>query len=185
LKPQPIISPASSTSIGREPADSLAAQQNPLLRAILLEPVMGRTLSFAGTMTTIKVSSASTNGVYCVSEYWLPPSFPGPPPHVHRRIEHTWYVLEGSPQVLLECKFFQVPTGACVHVPQGVAHTFSNPGNMPCRVLAIDTPGDFVAYYEALAEAFPGDTPVDPQRIVEIQRRFDTYPPELLKGDLK
>jgi hypothetical protein len=37
---------------------------------------------------------------------------------------------------------------------------------------------------ESQTEAFPGDTPVDPQRIVENQRRFDTYPPELSEGDL-
>jgi mannose-6-phosphate isomerase-like protein (cupin superfamily) len=185
LKAQPVISPASNTPTGRESANSLPAQKNPLLQAILLEPAMGRRLNFAGTLTTIKVSGASTNGIYCVSEYWLPPGFSGPPPHVHRRIEHTWYVLEGNPRVQLGQQSYQTSTGACVYIPKGVVHTFSNPGNTPCRMLAIDTPGDFEAYYETLAEAFPGDTPVNPQRIVKIQRSFDTYPPELFEGDLK
>jgi mannose-6-phosphate isomerase-like protein (cupin superfamily) len=185
VKTQPEISLTSNISIGREPPNPLPAQQNSLLQAIFWEPAMGRTLNFAGTLTTIKVSGASTNGVYCVAEYWLPPSFPGPPPHMHRRIEHTWYVLEGSPQVQLGQRSYPTLAGACVYIPIGVAHTFSNPGNKPCRMLAIDTPGDFEAYYEALARAFPGDTPVDPQTIVEIQRRFDTYPLDSFEGDLK
>jgi len=181
MNKQSVISHRSDDQVGKVLNNSIPIQKDRSLQSIFLGPAMGRTLNFAGTLTTIKVGSNTTSGVCCVSEYWLPPGFSGPPPHIHRHIEHTWFVLEGEPQIQLGQDAHQAPVGTCVYIAKGVVHTFSNPGNMPCRMLAIDTPGDFVAYYETLAEAFPGDTPVDPQRIVEIQRRFDTYPPDYLK----
>ena len=146
--------------------------------AILLETGAGLTLTAAQTRTTFKVTSAATGDRFSMAEYWLPHQFPGPPPHVHRLFEHAWYILEGQVLVQIGEQSVTAYPGAFVFIPAGIAHTFSNPHNAPARMLAIDTPGGFEAYYEELSAAFPGDTTVDPVKIVEIQRRYDTYPTE-------
>lgn len=144
---------------------------------IVLAAGAGQTLRAAGTQTTFKVKSAATNGRFSLAEYHLPPEFPGPPPHVHRRFEHAWYVLVGALQIQLNGETQQVGPGVFVYVPSGVPHTFANPGAVPVRMLAIDTPGGMEPYYEELAQAFAPGTAVDPQVIAAIQRRYDTYPP--------
>ncbi len=68
------------------------------------------------------------------------------------------------------------PVGTSIFVSKGTPHTFGNPGPDVCQVLAIDTPGGLEPYYEELAAAFPPGAPIHPQVIVDIQRRYDTYP---------
>lgn len=144
--------------------------------AIILTPDQGHTLQAAGTRTTFKVTSESTGGRFSMAEYHLPPGFPGPPPHRHRRFEHAWYVLEGMLQVQIDDENHQVGEGAFVYVPSGVAHTFANPGSTAVRMLAIDTPGGLEPYYEELAQVFPAGSAPNPAIIAEIQSRYDTYP---------
>jgi hypothetical protein len=38
------------------------------------------------------------------------------------------------------------------------------------------TPGGFDRYLSDLADAFPSGTEIDPERMVEIMARHDTYP---------
>lgn len=147
-----------------------------MTQPIVLFPGEGRTLTAVKTQTTFKVMSECTDGKFSVAEYDLPGGFPGPPPHVHKKFEHAWYVLAGELQVQLDQRIIQAPAGTFVFVPKGTPHTFANPGSTSVRMLAIDTPGGLEPYYEELAAAFPESTPLDPQLIREIQQRYDTFP---------
>jgi mannose-6-phosphate isomerase-like protein (cupin superfamily) len=144
--------------------------------ATVLRPGEGQTIVVANTRTTFKIKSAGTDGRFSLAEYTLPAGFPGPPPHVHRKFEHAWYVLAGAVQVQLGEQSIQATTGTFVHIPTGVPHTFSNPGSDEARMLAIDLPGGLEPYYEELAAAFPPGTPLDCSIVAEIQQRYDTYP---------
>jgi hypothetical protein len=46
-------------------------------------------------------------------------------------------------------------------------------------MLEIDTPGGFEPYFEELAAAIPEGASVNPSVVVAIQRKYDTYPPDL------
>ena len=144
--------------------------------AIVLFPGEGHTLTAANTRTTFKVKSEATGGSFSVAEYDLPAGFPGPPPHVHKKFEHVWYVLVGELRVQINQNVIYAPAGTFVFVPKGTPHTFANPGTEIAKVLAIDTPGGLEPYYEDLASAFPERTPPNPQVIREIQQRYDTFP---------
>jgi mannose-6-phosphate isomerase-like protein (cupin superfamily) len=144
--------------------------------AIILPPDEGHTLTASGTRTTFKVTSETTNGRFSFAEYRLPPNFPGPPPHFHNQFEHAWYILEGAVQVQLDGHTHIIEAGTFVYIPSGTPHTFSNPGQTPARLLAIDTPGGLEPYYEEIAQAFPDGTPPKRDVIAAIQARYDTHP---------
>jgi mannose-6-phosphate isomerase-like protein (cupin superfamily) len=143
---------------------------------ILLARGEGHTITASGTKTIFKVKSSSTGGRFSMAEYVLPAEFPGPPPHVHQKFEHAWYVLEGTLQVALDKQTHRLSQGAFLFVPTGVVHTFSNPGAVEVRMLAIDTPGGLEPYYEELARAFPEGAQPRREVIAAIQSRYDTFP---------
>jgi mannose-6-phosphate isomerase-like protein (cupin superfamily) len=131
------------------------------------------------TRTTFLLRSQQTEGRYSLVEHTFPPQFAGPPAHVYRHYDHAWYVLEGAVEVTCGGRIIQAPAGTFVLVPKGIAHTFSNPAAVPARMLEIDAPGGFEPYFEELATAIPEGAPVDPSVVVAIQRKHDTYPPDL------
>jgi hypothetical protein len=85
--------------------------------------------------------------------------------------------VEGTLHLTCGERSIVVTAGTCVLVPNGIAHTFANPADVPARLLEIDAPGGFEPYFEELATAIPAGTPVDPAVVVAIQRKYDTFPP--------
>lgn len=147
-----------------------------MTEVILHPPDGGESFMAAGTRIIVKLRSPATGGRYSVTEYHLPPDFAGPPLHVHTVFEHAWQVLEGSVQVQVGAAVQQLQAGGFVFVPAGTPHTFSNPGPLPARMLAVDSPGGLEEYYIELARAFPPGTPLDRGVVADIQKRFDTHP---------
>ncbi|MVM33913.1 hypothetical protein GO755_28005 [Spirosoma sp. HMF4905] len=69
--------------------------------------------------------------------------------------------------------------GNSVYIPAGVVHRFSNPGQQRARMMEIDTPGNFQAYFEELGQAFPVGQPIDQARMAQIQQQYDFIRPEV------
>jgi mannose-6-phosphate isomerase-like protein (cupin superfamily) len=105
----------------------------------------------------VKVESAETGGAFAFIEYTLPANvWEGPAPHIHHAGSETFYVLEGTLQMLVGDKSVAVTAGTCVHVPSGAVHAFSNPGPGAVRLLQIVSPGSLLTMIEeivALLEA--------------------------------
>lgn len=142
------------------------------------QPLCGDTITSAGMTMTFKLRSGATEGRYSLTEFILPPRFPGQPSHIHRVFEHTFYVLEGTVNVQLCDQVIQAGVGTSVFIPAGVAHTFSNPHQQPAKMLAVDAPGGLERYYEELAAAFPPGTPLRDEVVRQILERYDTFPTE-------
>lgn len=136
----------------------------------------GRRLDIAGGHTEIKLTGDDTGGHYSLVEHTVAPRFPGPPPHMHRIYSQVFSIIEGTVTFRLGERTVHASAGSLVHVPVGVAHTFSNPGDEPARILEIDSPGGFEGYFEELAAAFPAGTVVDRAIVADIQSRYDTQP---------
>ncbi len=109
----------------------------------------------------------------------MPANFDGPPPHYHNQTNHSWYVVEGELRLTVDGRQFELTPGGFVYVPTGTSHTFANPGSRYARMVQFTTPGGFDRYLDALAEAFPAGTEIDPARMIQIMARFDTYPTEV------
>lgn len=57
----------------------------------------------------------------------VPPGPGGPPQHIHGEHDEVFIVTQGMLRLSSGTDSFDVPTGACVTVPSGTPHTFSNP----------------------------------------------------------
>ena len=64
---------------------------------IFLGPADGKdfTNPIGGAMV-LKIRDEYTDGAYSVHDNTIPPGSPGPRPHLHRRHDEAFYVLQGS-----------------------------------------------------------------------------------------
>jgi quercetin dioxygenase-like cupin family protein len=97
--------------------------------------------------------------------------------HRHRKLEETFYVLDGQMTFTAgdgEEQVFIAGPGATIALPPGTAHRVANRSNAPAKALLSWTPGPTYRVLDELADvlARPGDP--DLTAIAEISRRYDT-----------
>ena len=127
---------------------------------------------------TFKVVGDDTNGALVVAELDAGPDL-GPPPHVHRHNDESFYILEGTFDFSLAGQAFSAGAGAFVYLPKGVVHTHRAGGGAPARALVIQTPAG-VEHFIAEAgkpAAQPSVRPAPPEmselgNIVAIAQRY-------------
>ena len=158
--------------------------------SIFVGPGDGKDLTnpIGGAMV-VKVRDADTAGAYSVHDNTIPPGSPGPRPHLHRRHEETFYVLEGELHVRVGAREIVAPAGSFVVVPRGVVHQPSNPGTQPTRVLLIFSPAGMERFFEEAAEgrmplqAVPDD-PVVLKRLEAFTEKYGYEFAEFPQGAL-
>ena len=137
----------------------------------------GKSLRLGGNRLEIKASSEHTGGAFAVLEYRMAAHTPGPPPHLHRRTDEAFHVLEGELTFHLEDRSMEAGPGDFVLVPRGVVHTFENAGSSEARFLEVAAPGAFVGYFEELLAAVPASgEPPDPATIAALYEKYDIVP---------
>ena len=137
---------------------------------MFLGPAEGAALSVLGTTYTIKVISAQTAGAFSLIEAVSPPQS-GVPPHIHHREQETFYILEGAMEVQCAGKTFTAAKGATVVLPQGVPHSYRNPGAVPAKYLVLVQPAGFEGFF-AEAAKLPADRPPDLAQLAAIGQKF-------------
>ena len=157
-------------------------------KGIFVGPADGKDLTnpIGGGMV-VKLRDEDTAGAYSVHDNTIPPGSPGPLPHIHRRHEETFYVLEGELTIRVGSRKIVAPAGSFVVVPSGVVHQPSNPGTQPTKVLIIFSPEGMDSFFEEAAEermplaAVPED-PTILERLRDFTERYDyefaELPPE-------
>lgn len=145
-------------------------------RAIIRAADQGRVLEIGSTRNRVKLAAEESGGLVGAVEMELGPGFPGPPAHRHLELDHLWYVIEGTVNIIVDGEPCVIGPGAFAYVPRGIPHTFSNPGSGSVRLLEVDTPRTLDAYFTELSGAIPPNAPVDPAIVADIQRRHDTIP---------
>lgn len=137
-------------------------------------------LQLMGNRLEIKAASEHTGGAFAVLEYRMAARTPGPPPHLHRRTDEAFHVLEGELTFHLEDRSVEAGPGDFVLVPRGVAHTFENAGSAEARFLEVVAPGAFAGYFGELLDALPGGGgPPDPETMAALWEKYDIVPAEL------
>jgi mannose-6-phosphate isomerase-like protein (cupin superfamily) len=133
----------------------------------------------AGTATSVfKATRDSTAGAFSLAEVTIQPGTSGPPPHSHRRLLDSFYVLEGTLTVRVGDEEVEAGPGAYACAPPGVVHTFANRSSEPVRFLNLNTPGGWEDYIRDLAAATPADGPPDPRVMGEVLARHDVVFPD-------
>jgi quercetin dioxygenase-like cupin family protein len=125
-----------------------------------------------GSELLLKATSDDTAGSFFLSESTLAPGFPGPPLHRHATLHDMFYVLEGTLTMDVDGERHELGAGSFACVPPGIAHTFSNSGSSPVRVLNFNTPGGFEHYMRDLGEAAKSG-PLTPEVMGPIASRYD------------
>jgi mannose-6-phosphate isomerase-like protein (cupin superfamily) len=106
-----------------------------------------------------------------ISETWIEPGRPSPPPHVHLRHVESFYVLDGEMTFTAGGRELRAETGSWVQVPPGMPHTFAFPGNRAVRFLDLHTPScGFGAFVRDLHQARTDD------ETAAVRAAFDQVP---------
>lgn len=106
----------------------------------------------------------------------VPPGPAVPPEHIHGSHDEVFIVTRGRLRFSVGGDTVDAPTDACVVVPAGTPHTFSNPFDEPATFITTLTPDLYVQYFRDL-----GSLPVDdrgmpnPADIARLMARYDTH----------
>ncbi|MBI3402652.1 MAG: cupin domain-containing protein [Acidobacteria bacterium] len=106
---------------------------------VLLGKSAGKSFWLLTDLHTFKVVGDDTNGAFTVAELIAGPEM-GPPPHIHRDADESFYILEGTFDFSLAGKAFTAGAGAFVYLPKRVVHTHAAGGGKPAKALVIQTP---------------------------------------------
>jgi quercetin dioxygenase-like cupin family protein len=144
----------------------------PTSEALLRQPGEGELLELGPSGSSFKAGVDDGLGSLAVLESTVGPGFPGPVLHEHRAMIDSFYVLEGTLTLQLGEETVEAGAGSYALVPPGNAHTFSNPGEEPVRVLNIFAPAGFERYVrEVFEQAQSGE--LDVAGAAEIASKYD------------
>lgn len=130
-----------------------------------------------GDVYRFLVTGSETGGAYFAMEALVPPGG-GPPPHIHRNEDETFYVLEGECEFLLGDRWITAGVGDFVNVPRGAVHCFSNRSTADSRLVVTFTPAGIERFFEeALERAVDPDQPPPTDNHDEVAARYAAAAP--------
>ncbi|HEV2238997.1 MAG TPA: cupin domain-containing protein, partial [Ktedonobacterales bacterium] len=131
-----------------------------------------RTLGAPGAQVSFLVTGEQAQGASVFEFTVAPGSSPGA--HVHANIEEIFYVVDGEFDLRVGDRTERAGPGALMFVPKGAAHTFTNPGPAPARLLAIVSPPGLERYFEELVAILNREGPRDPAAIATLRSKYGT-----------
>lgn len=95
----------------------------------------------------------------------------GPPLHVHREQDDTFFVLEGVLAVQVGDDVFDLEPGDFATVPPGVPHTFANirEHQPPVKAINLMTPGGLDAQFRDMSSM--GEAASDPAKMARLREK--------------
>ena len=128
-------------------------------KPLILMPGHGRRYE-CGPMTAVfKADGRETASRYSVSEWWLEPHSEGPGRHVHDENDELFFVIAGSPSILVGDTWHHTKPGAFLMIPAGTDHDFRNDGNERAGLLNVFIPGGFEENMPAIVDWLSRDRP--------------------------
>lgn len=145
---------------------------------VVVQPGQGAAMMILGDTTTCKVDGRATGGSHSLFETLTPPGG-GTPPHVHRREDETFYVLEGDVEFWVEGKTIKVGAGGTVFAPRDIPHCYRNTSSKPARMLVFCSPPGMEDFFSELAREVPS-LPPDVAKVVAVCAKYgiEILPPK-------
>jgi quercetin dioxygenase-like cupin family protein len=150
-------------------------------RAFIVNGGEGRKIHVIGEEVIVKISSRDTGGAFTVIEGSTRPRY-GPPLHVHRNQDETFYVVEGEYRFEVDGQEIYATAGATVFAPRGSRHTFQNVGAGTGRIVSTVVPGGLDVFFEDLEAVAPRGTAPDRTKILPV---FEKHGMELVGPPLR
>jgi len=130
----------------------------------------GKKVNVLGIPMVIRIHGRDTGGVVSAVESHDVPGG-GPPPHIHRREDETFQVIEGDYEFTVDGKNFLAKKGTTIFAPRGIPHTYRYRGQAPGRLMCVITPAGFEGFFEAVG-ALTAQEQQDIPRVVGIAKEF-------------
>ncbi|MDQ6946339.1 MAG: cupin domain-containing protein [Actinomycetota bacterium] len=129
-----------------------------------------------GMLVVVKARGRSTGGKFSVCEFLCPPGY-GPPLHVHRREDESFWVLEGRVRFRCGDAEFTAGPGSYVFQPLGVPHGFKVIGGENARLIHLAVPAGMEEFHAGLGVrtqqlTVPPPMPLDMERAIEAGTRY-------------
>lgn len=107
----------------------------------------GDILSVVGDPLVVKLKSEDTRGSHAAVIVCASPGG-GPPLHVHRREDETFYVLEGELEFTIGSQLQRANPGTLLFGPRNVPHTYRGVAPAMSKMLVVITPGGFEKFFQ-------------------------------------
>ena len=124
-----------------------------------------------GDRYTFLVTGEESGGAYFAMEAFVPPGG-GPPPHIHRNEDETFYVVEGDVEFLLGDEIVIAGPGDFVNVPRGAVHRFYNASAAAARLILTFTPANIEHFFEETLERVLDPGQAIPDNVDEVAARY-------------
>jgi quercetin dioxygenase-like cupin family protein len=131
----------------------------------------GRSYWGPGDLYTFLVTGDESAGAYFVMEALVPPGG-GPPMHIHRKENETFYVLNGQCTFHLGDETILAGPGDFVNIPIGQLHCFHNASDAPVRLILSFAPAGIEKFFEETLEIAEDPSQPPPDNIAEVSARY-------------
>jgi len=143
---------------------------------IHLGPGAGPAFSAVGDVYRVLASGDQTGGQYVLCDSRVLPGG-GPPPHIHRREDEAFFVLEGQITFTVDGKRIVAGPGTFLQGPRGIPHSFKNETAAPARMLILVAPPGFEKFIAEFAVPVPSiDSPPLPVKPADVERLHAVAP---------
>ena len=109
--------------------------------------------STPGIDYSLLLSGEATDGTYELMKFVAPPGA-GPPPHVHRKEDESFLVIEGEMDVHVGEQPIHA-TGTFVHLPRGFPHRLENNSGATAVFLCWVTPANLGGFFDSFKRPWP------------------------------
>ena len=134
---------------------------------------------------SLLVNAEQTGGAYELMKFTVPGDF-GPPPHIHRREDECFYVVDGCFDVMVGDETVTAEAGTYIHLPRGVPHSFRNKTSSMASFLCWVLPGNLAGFFDAFKRPWPATEdrppPVTEQDIGAMLAAATRYDIQILGG---
>jgi hypothetical protein len=138
----------------------------------------GESLSVGGAGFRVLADGTAVDGRWGLVECTLAPGWSGPPQHLHREHDESFFILTGTVRFTSGHEDVLATPDTLVTAPIGTPHTFANADDQaPASLLCTVTPERYIGYFKELAALPPGtDGRLDPADILAVMSRYGTEP---------
>ncbi len=138
---------------------------------IVLGPGEGKMVLVPGHKITHKISGEDTDGRFSLLEVEL--NGDGPPQHIHKTEDETFYVLEGEVKFLLGEHTSIAKAGTFVNIPRGTRHAFCRVDKKNAKLLATFTPAGFEKFFDEAIDVDVTDTEAYVAKAKELAKKYN------------
>ena len=156
----------------------MATDQKLTPRVSVVGPQDGELLRAGPVLHRVLEDGSTTEGRLGLVECRMPPGWAGPPQHVHRAHDESFFVLTGRVRFLSGSDEHVLDPGSVFVAGMGTPHAFGNAdAHAPASLLLTVTPQRYVGYFRELQELRPGpDGMLVAAEVLALMARYQTEP---------